>query len=73
MLRSFRHNTRVFTQKTTGVHTAEFCLFDKMYGRNIEGTSLSVELDPDRISKLSLADDRICRIRGIYRIIGLLL
>ena len=48
MLQSLRQNTIAFAQKATGIHMAAFCPCDKMYGRNIEGTSLSVELDPNR-------------------------
>ena len=48
MLQSLRQNTIAFAQKATGIHMAAFCPCDKMYGRNIEGTSLSVELDPGR-------------------------
>ncbi len=46
MLQSLRQNTIAFAQKATGIHMAAFYPCDKMYGRNIEGTSLSVELDP---------------------------
>lgn len=46
MLQSLRQNTIAFMQKVTGIHMAAFCSCDKMYGRNIKGTSLSVELDP---------------------------